>query len=538
MSEPHEDLAPGEKLGPYIIEGTLGSGGMATVYLARHETLGKRVAVKTLRPQFAADALCVERFVQEARAASALRHRHVIEVFDVSTAAARPYMAMEYLEGETLADRLLKRRILSASEIVDVLLPVISAVDAAHAAGIVHRDLKPDNIIIARPRSAAGSLDEGEGERPVLLDFGISKILEGPQRRALTMAGQVIGTPYYMAPEQIRAEELDARTDVYALGVVLYECLTGVRPFRAEQSVFVLMAEILLGQPVPPSQMEPSIPAELEAIILRAMASRRDERLPGAVALGRALLSYASPDVGRRWARVFGADPDAITPVAVTAPPSTSSQPPTETAPAFIDSDMMTQPIEGLAVRRGDPIEVADLRVFPGLADLTDSELAAFCLVTPGRKLAKDAILFHQGETGEQCFAILRGAVRVSKDYGGSPMVLDTLGPGTFVGQDALAERTTRSVTAQAVEETLLVELSREDLQRQLGFHDQVALRLLELIAVTGIRKARGATKQLAKLLELRATGRTEDGAAITGTRPLEWLRAAAREWSVRVDEK
>ncbi len=198
----------------------------------------------------------------------------------------------------------------------------------------------------------------------------------------------------------------------------------------------------------------------------------------------------------------------------------------------------MTQPIEGLAVRRGDPIEVADLRVFPGLADLTDSEIAAFCLVTPGRKLAKDAILFQQGETGEKCFAIVRGAVRVSKDYGGSPMVLDTLGPGTFVGQDALAERTTRSVTAQAAEDTLTIELVREDIQRLLGFHDQVALRLMELIAVTGIRKLRGATKQLAKLLEMRATGVTEDGAAITGTRPLEWLRAAAREWSVRVDEK
>ena len=539
MTEIHEDLSPGEKLGPYVIETTLGSGGMATVYLAQHEITGKRVAVKTLRPQFAADPLCVERFVQEARAASSLKHRHVIEVFDVSTAASRPYLAMEYLEGGTLADRLLVRRRLSTQEIADVLLPVISAVDAAHAAGIVHRDLKPDNIIIARAaKGPDGAAKSGEGERPVLLDFGISKILEGPQRRALTMAGQVIGTPYYMAPEQIRAEELDGRTDVYALGVVLYELATGVRPFRAEQSVFVLMAEILLGQPTPPSQLEASIPPEFEALILRAMASRRDERLPNAVALGRALLTYASPEVCRRWARAFGADPESVEPVVVTAPPSISSLPPTETAAPYIDSGLLTQPIGGLPGRRGDPVEVADLRSIAGLADFTDAELSAFCLMATGRRFEKDAVLFQQGEVGDKCFAILRGAVRVSREYSGSPMLLDTLGPGTFVGQDALAERTTRSVTAQAVEDTLVVELAREDLQRLLGFHDQVALRLLELIAVTGIRKARGATKQLAKLLELRATGRTEDGAAITGTRPLEWLRAAAREWSVRVDEK
>ncbi len=530
-SESNQDLQPGERLGPYIIEGLLGAGGMATVYLAYDQRLGKRVAVKTLRPQFAADASCVERFVQEARAASALRHRHVIEVFDVSTEASRPYLAMEYLQGETLADRLLMKGRLSTTEVTDVLLPVVSAVVAAHAAGIVHRDLKPDNILIAR---------EPGGDRPVLLDFGISKILEGPQRRALTMVGQVVGTPYYMAPEQIRAEDLDGRADVYALGVMLYECITGVRPFRAEQSVFVLMAEILLGHPTPPSQLQVSLSLNFEAIILRALAARRDDRFPSAEALGRALLTFASPAMCRAWAAPFGADPDAVEPILVTAPPNgSSSVPPAANASStYIDSGLLTQPLPGAPARRGDPLSASDLRAMPGLGDFSDAELEGFCLVSTGRVFPPGAALFLQGTTGDACFAIVRGSVEVTKDLNGVPTVLDVLGAGAFLGQDALADRTIRSVTARAKEETLAIELVREEVQRLLGFHDQVALRLLELIAVTGIRKARGATRKLAKLLELRATGRDEDGAASTGTRPLEWLRAAAREWSVRIDER
>ncbi len=530
-SEPHDDLQPGERLGPYIIEGLLGAGGMATVYLAYDQRAGRRVAVKTLRPQFAADASCVERFVQEARAASALRHHHVIEVFDVSTSSERPYLAMEYLQGETLADRLLMKGRMTTVEIADVLLPIVSAVVAAHAAGIVHRDLKPDNVLIAR---------QPGGDRPVLLDFGISKILEGPQRRALTMVGQVVGTPYYMAPEQIRAEELDGRTDVYALGVMLYECVTSVRPFRAEQSVFVLMAEILLGQPLPPSQIEPALPSQFEAIILRALAARREDRFPSADALGRALLTFASPAVCRAWAAAFGADPDAVEPIVVTAPPpmGSSSVPPAHAPPVYVDPELLTQALPGAPLRRGDPLHASDLRDMPGLSDFTDAELEAFCLVSTGRIFPPGAALFLQGTAGDACFAIVRGSVEVTKDLNGVPTVLDVLGPGTFLGQDALADRTTRSVTARAKEETLAIELVREEVQRLLGFHDQVALRLLELIAVTGIRKARGATRKLAKLLEMRAVGRAEDGAAISGTRPLEWLRAAAREWSVRIDER
>ena len=533
MTVEREQLAAGTRLGPYEIEGLVGEGGMATVYLAR----GSRglVALKVLHPHFAMLPAHVERFAREARAASALHHRHVIEVLDVGADGERPYLVMEYAPGETLADRLARVRRLAAVGMVAVMLPIVSAVSAAHAAGIIHRDLKPDNVILAR--------QEGGGERPVLLDFGISKMLEGPKGRALTQAGQVLGTPYYLSPEQIRTEELDGRTDVYSLGVMLYECATGVRQFQSEQSVFVLMAEILLGQPTAPAQLEPSISAELEAVILRAMAPRREDRFPTADALGRALLPFAGAEVCRHWARAFGVDPDDVEPITgkPAATVEAASVPPSGAPPRAVDPWLMTTPA-GAAPASSPPsgavMRGADLAELSGLSDLTIGELDAFCRVAKARVVAKDGELFAQGATGDTCFAIVRGAVEVSRTVDGAAMALDVLGPETFVGQDALADRATRSVTARAVEETLVIELGRDELRRLLGFHDRVALRLLELIAVSGIRQLRSGTKRLAVLLEARGLGQTREAPEVSETRPLEQLRAAVREWSVRVEEK
>ena len=551
MSGGEEQLAPGTRVGPYAIEGVIGEGGMATVYLARdvRQSLPRDVrqaaaasprglvALKMLRPHFAASPSHVERFAREARAASALHHRHVIEVLDVSGEGERPYLVMEYAPGETLADRLARVGRLPVDAMVAILLPIVSAVSAAHAAGIVHRDMKPENVILAR--------QEGGGERPVLLDFGISKMLEGPRSSALTQAGTVLGTPYYLSPEQIRTEELDGRTDVYSLGVMLYELATGVRPFHSEQSVFVLMAEITLGQPTPPSQLAPSMPAELEAVILRAMAPRREDRFATADALGRALLPFAGAEARRLWARAFGADPDEIVAIEARAPApreERTSVPPSPAPPRVaVDPWLMTQPAAATPASSppsGAVIRGADLAALPGLADLTIGELDAFCRVARARVVPAGGELFAQGAIGETCFAIVRGAVGVSKTVDETTMALDVLEPGAFVGQDALADRATRTVTARAAEETLVIELGRDELRRMLGFHDRVALRLLELIAVSGIRQLRSGTKRLAALLEARGLGRTGEEPEVSETRPLEQLRAAVREWSVRVEEK
>ena len=525
-------LLPGARVGRYTIEDTIGTGGMATVYRARPDGGGDPVALKALHARFASIPDCVERFEREARAASALAHRHVIRVLDVSTSAERPFLVMEYLRGETLADRLHRVGRMSTEVIAGLMLPLVSAVAAAHAAGIIHRDLKPDNVILA---------ESEEGERPVLLDFGISKVIEGPKSRSLTQAGQVVGTPYYMAPEQIRSEPLDGRADQYALGVMLFELATGIRPFRAEQSVFVLMAEILLGQPQPPSQIEASIPPAFEAVILRAMAARREDRFADVQALGRALLPFAGADVCRLWARAFGSDPDEVEPHVASAPRTGGrvSFSPHSTPSVPVDPSIATLPmLPRLPSRGGQVLHASDLNAFPGLGELAEEELAAFCSVASGLRLEKDAVLFEQGTLGDTCFAIVRGSIEVSKQLQGTSMILDRLGPGSFLGQDALVERAARSVTARAVEETLVIELGREGVQRLLGLHDQVVLRLLELIAVSGIRQLRAGTKKLAKLLEARTVGRNADGTEITASRPLEQLRAAVREWSVKIDEK
>ncbi|MBK8253429.1 MAG: protein kinase [Polyangiaceae bacterium] len=523
-------LAPGTQLDAYTIDGVIGSGGMATVYLARRDDSGEAVAVKVLHSRFASVPQFVQRFEHEARAASALSHRNVIRVFDVSTDTTHPYIVMEYLRGETLADRSRRLGRMSTEAIARILLPLVSAVAAAHSAGIVHRDLKPDNIILAKSE---------EGERPVLLDFGISKVLRAPKGTGVTQAGQVVGTPYYMSPEQIRSEDLDGRADQYALGVIMYELATGVRPFRAEQSVFVLMAEILLGQPLVPSHIEPSILPAFEALVLRSMSVRREERFPTTEELGRALLPFASADTCRLWAPVFGVDPNEVEPYAPSAPASVDRtsialSPGGGTVNSWLD----TQPANAASAVLNRALTVADLRAHPGLSDVSTIELEAFCKSAAGREVPTDATIFLQGQVGDTCFALIRGALEISKDVFGTKMVLDVLEPGAFAGQDALVEKAARSVTARAIEDSLVIELSRDSIDRQLAAGDQVALRLLELLAIGGIRRLRVGTRRLAKLIEERTVGRQDDGRAITASRPLEQLRAAVREWSVRIDER
>ena len=232
-----------------------------------------------------------------------------------------------------------------------------------------------------------------------------------------------------------------------------------------EQSVFVLMAEILLGQAQPPSQIEASIPAAFEAVVLRAMAVRREDRFADVPALGRALLPFAGSDVCRRWARSFGADPDEIEPYVASAPRAAAR---VSLLPySMVDTTLATQPIlPRLPSRGGQVLHAADLKGMPGMAELSEAELQAFCSVASGLSLAKDAVLFEQGAMGDTCFAIVRGSVEVSKQLQGTSMVLDRLGPGAFVGQDALADRAARSVTARAVEDTLVIELGRDGVQR------------------------------------------------------------------------
>jgi serine/threonine-protein kinase len=259
--------------GRYRLLHILGEGGMGTVWAAEHQLLKKMVAVKLLLPQQLHGA-ARKRFEREARMAGSIGHPSIVKVFDLGHREdGAPYLVMEYLKGESLADRLETYGALDVAECVTIMTQVLGGLAAAHEKGIVHRDLKPDNIFLARQ-------DDGV-TRAKLLDFGVSKSLD-ENTLALTRTGAVIGTPYYLSPEQARGDQgIDHRVDLWAAGVVLYEMLTGQLPFIAD-NYNALLVKILMNAPVPPSRVRPSIPLEMEAIVLRALEQDREHRFPSA----------------------------------------------------------------------------------------------------------------------------------------------------------------------------------------------------------------------------------------------------------------
>ena len=269
----------------YRVISVLGSGGMGVVYEAEHLGLERAVAVKVLNPLQAKKKNTVKRFQQEARAAGGIGHPNICEVYDMGWLEdGCPYLVMERLHGQTLADRVRKSGGLPFLEAIDVLTQVLAGLMAAHEKGIMHRDIKPENIFLSRRTNAD----------PVakILDFGVSKGMAGGAEEPLdlTRTGMVMGTPYYMSPEQARGERsLDARVDVYACGVMLYECLTGRRPFLAP-NYNALLLQILTENPRSARDLRPDLPAPFEAILRRAMARSRDDRYPTAGALRRDLL--------------------------------------------------------------------------------------------------------------------------------------------------------------------------------------------------------------------------------------------------------
>jgi len=265
---------------------------MGAVYLAQHPMIDRRVAVKVLKRELAEDQALVQRFFNEARAANAIRHPNIVEVVDVGMLPeGLPYLIMELLDGETLASRLSRLGRLPAGQAVAIACQAAAAIEAAHSKGIVHRDLKPDNLFLAR--------DEHAGVRLKVLDFGIAKL-----RRELTGAslrtgtGALLGTPPYMSPEQCKggSGEIDHRTDVYALGIILYEMLTGVLPFVADGFGEMLLKH-MTEAPRPLREIEGSLPVEVEAAVLKALAKRREDRFPSMAELIAVLASHADPSI-------------------------------------------------------------------------------------------------------------------------------------------------------------------------------------------------------------------------------------------------
>jgi eukaryotic-like serine/threonine-protein kinase len=278
-----DQIPAGTHIGCYVIQETIATGGGGTVYAARRDdadALGPRVAIKVLLRELAASRLALSRFQREAEVVSLINHPSIVRVLDSgSLADGRPYIVMELASGENLRNMLQRRGRLHPAEVLEILTPVCSALSAAHASGVIHRDLKASNICVG-----------GQPEGPVvkLLDFGIAKLVEpDPEQPGLTVKGTRLGTPYAMPPEQIRGETVDERADVYSLGVLLYQMLTGTYPFVGA-SPHEIERMHLEAIPPRPSRSAP-VSAALEAVVLRCLQKEPDARFSSVAELLDAL---------------------------------------------------------------------------------------------------------------------------------------------------------------------------------------------------------------------------------------------------------
>jgi serine/threonine-protein kinase len=365
-------VKPGDVLGgKYRVERVLGAGGMGVVVAARHLLLDQRVALKFMRASVITDEGAVERFLREARAVVRLRGEHVARVFDVGKLDdGAPYIVMEYLDGRDLGAVLQRSGALAAPDAVDLVLGGCVGVAEAHRQGIVHRDLKPQNLFLTRRPDGAPLVK--------VLDFGVSKMRAGvgASPGAVTGSAVMMGSPSYMAPEQMRsARDVDERADIWALGVILYELLSSALPFDGE-SLAVICAQVLAAEPRPLAEVALDVPHALAAVVERCLRKEPDERYADIAALAVALAPFAS-ERGRDAARSIAS---------IVARPRTLEEDP---APG-VDSSASTFSMTTQSAASGEKREARRRVVWSGLA-LVVAAGAAVTFVFGTRRAAEPA---------------------------------------------------------------------------------------------------------------------------------------------------
>jgi serine/threonine-protein kinase len=309
---PSADPLLGAMVGSFRVQRLLGRGGMGAVYLAEHPVIGSRVAIKFLHESLASNAELVGRFYDEARAVNLIGHENIVAVYDLALLPpSRYYIVMEYLEGMTLA-ALVRQGTVPQDLALDVLAQLTGALQAAHERGVIHRDLKPENVFLVKRHDTEHFVK--------LVDFGIAKL--GDRAGGThTASGMIVGTPEYMAPEQCDNRTVDARTDVYALGVMAYEVATGRLPFAAKGIAQVLLAQ-LRQAPAPPRQLRPDIHPAFERVILKALEKRPEDRYADMRAMGEALRAAAAELAGKAAAVAAAPTVRRPTPLPAAAPPA------------------------------------------------------------------------------------------------------------------------------------------------------------------------------------------------------------------------
>ncbi len=296
----------------YYLESKLGVGGMGTVYRAGRLLIGDWVAVKVLHQDQMADPRALERFRREAQIASRLRHPNVVTVYDFGVSGeGQSYLVMDLAEGESLGSLIERQGALTEADATEIIRQVCAALDEAHRQGVVHRDIKPQNIIVQTIP---------EGLQVKVLDFGSAASLDVSANR-LTRTGAIIGTPHYMSPEHCLGEDLDGRSDIYSLGIVLFEMLTGVVPFDSPTPTAIVIKHVN-DQPPPPRVLNPNISPAVESVALRALEKRRDARPQTAEEMARELIAAAGNAGPGSPHPAMVAAPEVITPAPVTTPMS------------------------------------------------------------------------------------------------------------------------------------------------------------------------------------------------------------------------